>query len=83
MTEVPEAIVAAVVAVVGFELDPGSSPETSLSDLGLDSLSVIQVMIAIEDEVAVDASSLELPDLVTLGDLIAHRELLLERQRTD
>lgn len=45
-------------------------PEDNLSALGLDSLDLVEVMLAIEDELGIEFSSEEIAQLSTLEDVI-------------
>lgn len=51
-------------------------PEDSLTALGLDSLDLVEVMLAIEDELGIEFSSEEIAQLSTLEDVVK----LIERK---
>ena len=69
-----------------FEVDPGSiTPESRLQDLAIDSLGVIEIMFAVEDEFKVIVPRLEgdaRPTLVTVDDLVRFIDRLLSEQTT-
>jgi len=67
-----------------FDIDTASlTPESRLADLAIDSLGVIEIMFAVEDEfkIAVPRTHGEnAPALVTVGDLAAFVDRLVSEQ---
>lgn len=55
-----------------FNLDPNTvSPESSLKDdLGLDSLDLYELVVALEEEYGIQLPEDELLEIVTVGDII-------------
>lgn len=57
------------------------SEKSSFAQLGMDSLSTIQMAMDIEDEFGIEFTESELPDILTVGDLIeATRNKLNDQQ---
>jgi len=67
-----------------FELAPEVlQPDATLEDLAIDSLSVIEVMFAVEDQfkIVVPSKSMRLLDEIkTIRDLVAHVDALIAEQ---
>jgi acyl carrier protein len=67
-----------------FELTPEVlQPDAKLEDLAIDSLSVIEVMFAVEDvfKVTVPSKSMKLQaEIRTIGDLVAYVDALIAEQ---
>ena len=67
-----------------FEVDPGSiTPGARLQDLAIDSLGVIEIMFALEDEFGITVPRLEgdaRSALVTVDDLVRFVDRLLSEQ---
>lgn len=55
-----------------FAIDDKISPDDALVDLGIDSLKIVELLLALEDEfdIEFDASSLNPTDLTTAGSLL-------------
>ncbi|MGK2877229.1 MAG: acyl carrier protein [Solirubrobacterales bacterium] len=55
-----------------FGVDPGDVSDTStLEDLDMDSLDVVEIMQAIEDDLGIRVPDEDLEDLTTIGDAVA------------
>jgi acyl carrier protein len=68
------------ILVNDYKIDPGKlTPEARLEDLGLDSLAVMEMVFAIEDEFRIKAA----PDgaaLATVGEVAAYIDRLVAEQ---
>jgi acyl carrier protein len=69
------------IMVRDYELSPDSlTPETPLEEIDIDSLAVIELMFALEDEFDVIAEDAAAGDYTTLGDIADYiDELIAER----
>ena len=55
-----------------FDVAPDSvTPTTTLRDLGLDSMAMLEVMIELEDRLGVKLKDLTIPPNPSLGDVVA------------
>lgn len=66
-------------AIISDQLEQRGDSEVELkdatkivADLGLDSITLLEATMAIEDEFEIELDDAELADLVTLGELITH-----------
>jgi len=48
------------------------TPETTFKDLQADSLDIVQILVALEDEFGIEIPDEELEDLANLGEFIAY-----------
>ena len=58
--------------VASFSIDDNISPDDSLMNLGIDSLKIVELMLALEDAFGIefDSSDLNPTELITVNDLI-------------
>jgi acyl carrier protein len=71
MTEVEERIGAVLVERFGVEAS-AVAPEAAFADLGLDSLHLVELALAVEEELGVRLTAEDADALVTVGGLAAH-----------
>jgi len=75
MSNLLNAFVAAAVEVVG-ELPVDITENTPIEDIGIDSLSLIEITMILEDEMDLVLNSKEFEDIETVGDSLAVFERL-------
>ncbi|MBB5076502.1 acyl carrier protein [Nonomuraea sp. NPDC055795] len=78
MTETREDIYGEVSAIIqevtGMQAADVSPKKSIVDDLDIDSLSMVEIGVAVEDKFAVEITDAEMPKIVTVEDLIDHIE---------
>ncbi|MFI6387288.1 acyl carrier protein [Nonomuraea sp. NPDC050547] len=78
MTETREDIYGEVSAIIqevtGMQAADVSPKKSIVDDLDIDSLSMVEIGVAVEDKFAVEITDAEMPRIVTVEDLIDHIE---------
>ncbi|MFI6905930.1 acyl carrier protein [Nonomuraea sp. NPDC050394] len=78
MTETREDIYGEVSAIIqevtGMQAADVSPKKSIVDDLDIDSLSLVEIGVAVEDKFAVEITDAEMPKIVTVEDLIDHIE---------
>jgi acyl carrier protein len=66
-----------IAAQFGIDIDAIGEDTDIVADLGADSLDVVEMMMALEEEYGVTIEDSKLPDLKTVGDVAACVESML------
>ena len=66
-----------IAAQFGIDVDVVSEDTDIVADLGADSLDVVEMMMALEEEYGVTIEDSKIPDLKTVGDVAACVESML------
>ncbi|MFI6296480.1 acyl carrier protein [Nonomuraea sp. NPDC050790] len=78
--DIHDEVSAIIQEVTGMQAEDVSPKKSIVADLDIDSLSMVEIGVAVEDKFAVEITDAEMPKIVTVEDLIDHIEQAMAAQ---